>query len=467
MSYIGNQPFNASFITDTFSGTGSQTVYNLTVGPGSGNAVLVVVSGILQSPSTYSVIGQILTFSQAPPTGSNNIVVRYLSLPASSVTNTAYRNYTELTASAGQTTFTPASYTPGFVDVFRNGVRLNIADYTASNGTTVVLNNSTNAGDTIAVVSFYVSSVLNALPNTAGSISNTNLDITAGGGSGAMIMPYGATGTRPTTPTTGMERYNTTLNTIEIYTGTAWWQLITPNASSISWSDNTSIVTAPLGGGIASQTNPFNDNTQIMYCPLNGNTLDLTGNYTFSTAGTVSYSSAGNKFGYVSPLFSSGNYFYSTANISSAVTGNGARTVCAWVKLPNRTSSNDPQSIVAWGALSASNMYAAVSHISGSYQWAIWGYSNDFNNSGVQCDFSWHFFCNTFDGSGGQGILYLDGQIISRSSGTTINTSQTVINIGTCGSSGSYYFPGYVNSVRIFNRALQPYEVHQLYLYGK
>jgi hypothetical protein len=86
-----------------------------------------------------------------------------------------YRIYTELTASAGQITFTPASYTPGFVDVFRNGVRLHNSDYTATNGSTVVLVNATNAGDNIAVVSFYVSSVLNAIPATAGSIGTLYL----------------------------------------------------------------------------------------------------------------------------------------------------------------------------------------------------------------------------------------------------------------------------------------------------
>jgi hypothetical protein len=144
MSYIGNQPFNASYITDTFSGTGSQTVYNLSVGPGSGNAILVVISGVLQPPSAYSVVGQILTFSSAPPLGSNNISVRYLALPASSITTSAYRIYTELTASAGQTTFTPASYTPGFIDVFRNGVRLHNSDYTDRKSTRL---NSSHVSD--------------------------------------------------------------------------------------------------------------------------------------------------------------------------------------------------------------------------------------------------------------------------------------------------------------------------------
>jgi hypothetical protein len=224
MSYIGNQPFNASFVTDTFSGTGSQLVYNLSIGPGSGNAILVVISGILQPPSAYYVVGQILTFSSPPPVGSNNIVVRYLSLPASSITTSAYRNYTELTATAGQTTFTPASYTPGFVDVFRNGVRLNTADYTATNGTTVVLNNATNAGDTVSVVGFYVSSVLNAIPNIAGIITSNLTDITQAGGTGALQLPTGSTAQRPSSPQNGMVRKNTTTGNIEYWdpTTSAW-----------------------------------------------------------------------------------------------------------------------------------------------------------------------------------------------------------------------------------------------------
>ena len=217
MSYIGNQPFNATFVTDTFSGTGSQTVYTLSVGPGSGNAILVAISGILQPPSSYAVVGQILTFSSAPPVASNNISVRYLALPASSTTTSAYRNYTEITASAGQTTFSPASYTPGFIDVFRNGVRLHTTNYTASNGSTVVLANAASAGDTIAVVSFYVSSVLNAIPNTAGSVGASNYDISGQGGSGAIQLPTGTTAQRPVSPTNGMLRKNTTTGYIEYW----------------------------------------------------------------------------------------------------------------------------------------------------------------------------------------------------------------------------------------------------------
>jgi hypothetical protein len=135
----------------------------------------VAITGVLQDPSTYSVSGTTLTFSAAPPSGTSNISVRYLGIPASGVTTTAYRTVTEFTATAGQTSFSVASYTVGFIDVYRNGVRLNSADYTATTGTTVVLTSGATSGDTVTTISFLVSSVLNAIPATAGSISSTYL----------------------------------------------------------------------------------------------------------------------------------------------------------------------------------------------------------------------------------------------------------------------------------------------------
>ena len=170
MSYIGNAPITAAFLVDTFSGTGSQTAFTMTVAPANTSSIIVAVTGVLQDPSTYSVSGTTLTFSAAPPSGTSNISVRYLGIPASGVTTTAYRTVTNTTATAGQTSFTIPSYTVGYVDVYRNGVYLPTSDYTASTGTTVVLNNAATAGDTITTVSFYVSSVLNAIPATAGSI---------------------------------------------------------------------------------------------------------------------------------------------------------------------------------------------------------------------------------------------------------------------------------------------------------
>lgn len=175
MAYIGNTPFTTAFLTDTFSGNGSTVAFTMSVAPANTSSILVSVTGVLQDPSTYAVSGTTLTFSAAPPTGTSNISVRYLGIPASGVTTTAYRTVTEFTATAGQTSFSVPSYTVGYVDVYRNGVMLGSADYTATSGTTIVLASGATAGDLVEVISFYVSSVLNAIPATAGSVGTTYL----------------------------------------------------------------------------------------------------------------------------------------------------------------------------------------------------------------------------------------------------------------------------------------------------
>jgi len=176
MSYIGAQPTTAAFVTDTFSANGSGTVFTLSVAPANTNSILVAVSGVLQDPSTYSVSGTTLTFSAAPPAGTGNISVRFLGIPASGVVNTAYRTQTEFTATAGQTTFSVPSYTVGFIDVYRNGALLGSADFTATNGTTVVLANPASSGDLVETISFFVSSVLNAIPAVANAVTTSSIN---------------------------------------------------------------------------------------------------------------------------------------------------------------------------------------------------------------------------------------------------------------------------------------------------
>ena len=175
MSYIGAEPTTVAFLTDTFSGNGSTVAFTMSVAPATTTSILIAVTGVVQDPSTYSVSGTTLTFSAAPPSGTNNISVRYMGIPASGVTTTAYRTVTDFTATAGQTTFSVPSYTVGYIDVYRNGVRLAAADYTATNGTTVVLASAATAGDSVVTESFYVSSVLNAIPATAGAVNTTYL----------------------------------------------------------------------------------------------------------------------------------------------------------------------------------------------------------------------------------------------------------------------------------------------------
>jgi hypothetical protein len=82
MSSIGNPINSAMFLVDTFSGNTSTTQFTMSVAPASTSSILVSISGVVQDPATYTVNGTTLTFTGAPPTGSGNISVRYLGLPA-------------------------------------------------------------------------------------------------------------------------------------------------------------------------------------------------------------------------------------------------------------------------------------------------------------------------------------------------------------------------------------------------
>lgn len=77
MSYIGNPIISTDFPIDYGSGNGSTTAFTLSIAPASVNAISVAISGVAQSPKTYTISGTTLTFSTAPPTGTDNIVIEH------------------------------------------------------------------------------------------------------------------------------------------------------------------------------------------------------------------------------------------------------------------------------------------------------------------------------------------------------------------------------------------------------
>ena len=62
---------------ERFSGTGSQTAFTLSSSPGTAMALIINISGVVQTPTVdYTVSGTTLTFTTAPPSGTNNITVQ-------------------------------------------------------------------------------------------------------------------------------------------------------------------------------------------------------------------------------------------------------------------------------------------------------------------------------------------------------------------------------------------------------
>lgn len=81
MSYIGNEPGVGNFIvaTERFDGTGSCTQFTITqTGIQDANTIDVIVSNVVQDPiNSYSITDGVITFTEAPPSGTQNIIVRY------------------------------------------------------------------------------------------------------------------------------------------------------------------------------------------------------------------------------------------------------------------------------------------------------------------------------------------------------------------------------------------------------
>ena len=78
MSYIGNSIINGTFRSEFFSGDGTTTAFNLGYGTGNEASVIVSVSGVKQATNTYALINGQLVFTEAPPTGTNNIEIVYM-----------------------------------------------------------------------------------------------------------------------------------------------------------------------------------------------------------------------------------------------------------------------------------------------------------------------------------------------------------------------------------------------------
>lgn len=112
MTYIDSaslMPTNPAAMTrQQFSGTGSQTVFTLAADPGAlGNGTHIYINGVYQQKATYTTVTTTLTFSSAPPLGTNNIEV--VSFVLSSVGTTDSALVTYLPSGTGAVTRTTQS----------------------------------------------------------------------------------------------------------------------------------------------------------------------------------------------------------------------------------------------------------------------------------------------------------------------------------------------------------------------
>lgn len=131
----------------------------------------------------------------------------------------------EYSATAGQTSFsgsdsngTSLAYTAGFIEVFVNGLKLNKGDYTATDGSSVVLGAAVGAGDLVTILAFTTFDVANTLApgndlSDVSDVDQARYNIKAIGPPDAIIEDQKASGTHGGGATSG-SWVTKTLNTL-------------------------------------------------------------------------------------------------------------------------------------------------------------------------------------------------------------------------------------------------------------
>jgi hypothetical protein len=136
---------------DTFTGTGACTTFTLSTVPTNKNLTSVIVGGVPQLKSAYTISGTTLTFTGAPANNASIEVSTYKGGGSYATSFTA--KVDKFTGNGAQTTFglstLPNSENETFV--FLNGVYQNKDTYSIS-GANVILTGTATSNDTIEVV---------------------------------------------------------------------------------------------------------------------------------------------------------------------------------------------------------------------------------------------------------------------------------------------------------------------------
>ena len=188
------------------------------------------------------------------------------------------KSTSNFTASAGQTTFN-VTYTPGFVDVYVNGVRLTASEFTATNGTSVVLSDGANLNDVVDIVVYQNSGLFDSSKWVA---ADTNNPV-----SGNIYKLNGNVGIATTNPTSKLHILGDALVTgvvtasggykigiqsssTDIATGVITALNFIGAGNTFSYNAGTKTVDISIGGGQWTYANTANTETSSIY-RVNGN----------------------------------------------------------------------------------------------------------------------------------------------------------------------------------------------------
>jgi len=248
--------------------------------------------------------------------------------------STATYTRTSFTATSGQTTFS-VTYTVGYVTVYLNGVLLNASDYTASNGTSVVLAVGAATGDIVETIAYNISSI-----GTASSSTNI-----AGGSAG--VIPYqtassttsftaaGTTGQVLTSAGTGTPTWTTP---VAVGTSNTWTATQTFNGTSSTFATvllNAAETTTVSATAATGTINYYINSQSVLYYTTNAS-ANWTLNVAFSSGTSLNTAMSTGQTVTIAFLVTQG----STAYYESSFTIDGTAVTPKWQGGSAPTSGN-------------------------------------------------------------------------------------------------------------------------------
>lgn len=250
------------------------------------------------------------------------------------------------TAGPNQTTFSTSGYTPDYVDVYMNGVKLSPADFTATNGSDVVLASGAATGDLLQIISF--------LPFQAANQAFTGTFGVTGAVDMASTLAVGGAATFNSTITASGGSANNTDDA----------NILTLNASEHA---RLLVDTSSTGGHRATLALESNGNETTLATTGSASFLDVsTGDLTIDVAGDISLQAGSggerllisNSTGDVI-LRTADRYIYSNASSGGTTIDAGIRFESATPKLEFWVGDGERASISSTGALTANNIVAS------------------------------------------------------------------------------------------------------------
>ncbi len=218
------------------------------------------------------------------------------------------------------------------------------------------------------------------------------------------------------------------------------------------------LINTNAGGGCTNTVdlyNPFPDGGGVALYQLNGDATDVSGNYD-GAANDVTYGAG--EFGQAGVFNGSSSYISTGINYTAL----SEVTYSAWVLINNAVANN-----IILGGINGS--YGNQGMLSINPTLSRFDYvssDNNYRRHALSVSNGWHNFVVTDDKLGNVN-MYIDGVDVSYAIPTTGSyTQNTNIQIGrsmrNTGAIGNYN-NGSLDQVRIFSRALRPYEVEALY----